>query len=134
MRNKYFLYVALSLLLSSGIAFAQSSGDIRSIFGGLMQSVIVQTTRVQWQKLPSKEIACVNQMPQTDESTMLLVSRHLPCRALPVAEFVNNVLPGNRVKCPGIHVVVGKHKAAKPRIVMAGHPLVSRRINRCARA
>ena len=51
-------------------------------------------------------------------------------RALTVTEFMNDVLPGNGVELPGVHIVIGKDKAAKLGIVMTGHPSVSSGINR----
>jgi hypothetical protein len=61
MRIKIIAYAALNLLLSNGGAFAQNPNDIMNIFGGMMQSAMVQATRAQWNKLPSNEIACVDQ-------------------------------------------------------------------------
>jgi hypothetical protein len=51
-------------------------------------------------------------------------------RALTVTEFMNDILPGNGVELPGVHIVISKDKAAKLGIVMTGHPSVSTGIDR----
>ena len=61
MRKNVVLYALLSLFLSSSFAFAQNANDMLNIFGGLMRSSMTQATRTQWEKLPSNEIACVDQ-------------------------------------------------------------------------
>jgi hypothetical protein len=71
--------------------------------------------------------------PQSEHSGVRLARPLLLPPALPVAEFLNDFLPGHRVKRPGIHVMIGKNKAAKSRIIMAGHPFVFRRIDRLSR-
>ena len=43
---------------------------------------------------------------------------------------MNHVLPGNGVKLPGVHIVIGKDKAPKLGIVMTGHLSVSSGIDR----
>ncbi len=61
MRKNYFLYVALSLFLSGSVVFAQSPGNIIDIFGGFVQAAMAEAARVEWNKLPPKEIACLDQ-------------------------------------------------------------------------
>jgi hypothetical protein len=56
--------VVLSSLLVLQMLFsasAQNARDMIDLFGGMMRSAIAQAVRAEWQKLPSTEVACVDQ-------------------------------------------------------------------------
>lgn len=48
------------LLLIPSIAAAQNANDVISLFRGLAQTAIVQSTLFEWQKLPKDELACID--------------------------------------------------------------------------
>ncbi len=76
MRSKFFLFLIASLCSSCVSASAQNAGDIIDIFGGLVRSAQVQAIRAQWEKLPSKEIACVDQtLRQRGETLQSIILR-----------------------------------------------------------
>jgi hypothetical protein len=50
---------------------------------------------------------------------------------LPIAEFLNYLAPGNRMKLGCIHIVICHQKTAEPRIVRVQHPLSRLRVSAC---
>jgi hypothetical protein len=40
-------------------ASAQNANDIFRLFGGMMQTAIIQATLEQWRKIPERQVACV---------------------------------------------------------------------------
>jgi hypothetical protein len=52
MSKKTALYVLLSLAAGCTSVSAQNAKDIINLFGGFMQSAIMQATQAEWQKLP----------------------------------------------------------------------------------
>ena len=59
---RYFQQLLFSGLLISfpSIAAAQNANDVVSLFRGLAQTAIVQSTRFEWQKLSKDELTCIN--------------------------------------------------------------------------
>ena len=55
------VFVSLSLLVSGGSTSAQNTNDIFRLFGGMMQTAIIQATLDQWRKIPQSEVVCVDQ-------------------------------------------------------------------------
>lgn len=55
------VFVTLGLGVGFTSASAQNADDIFRLFGGMMQTAIVQATLDQWRKLPEGEVACVDQ-------------------------------------------------------------------------
>jgi hypothetical protein len=55
------IYALVTFAGTTTPAVAQTAGDIFNLFGGIVQSAIVQTTLAEWRKLPQNELACVDQ-------------------------------------------------------------------------
>ena len=58
---KTALYISLSLVAGCTSVFAQNANDILNIFGGIMQSAIMQANQAEWKKVPQSETSCVDQ-------------------------------------------------------------------------
>lgn len=88
MRKSHFLYVVISICLSCVSASAQTASDLRNIFGGLVRSAEALAVRARWEKLPPKEIACVDQaLRQRGENLNSIISRGITPDDLSVTEF-----------------------------------------------
>jgi hypothetical protein len=61
MLRKTVLYISLALVAGCNSAFAQNANDIMNMFGGMMQSAIVQATQTEWNKLSQSELLCVDE-------------------------------------------------------------------------
>ena len=55
------IYALVAFACMTTSAVAQTAGDIFNLFGGIVQSAIVQTTLAEWRNLPQNELACVDQ-------------------------------------------------------------------------
>jgi hypothetical protein len=55
------VFISIFLVLLGGTATAQSPNDIINLFGGLVRSGVAAAAQSAWQKVPSAEVACVDQ-------------------------------------------------------------------------
>ncbi len=81
-------YFLLSLLAGCTSAVAQNANDVFRLFGGLMQTAIIQATIDQWRKVPEKEVVCVDQeLLQRGSSLRALISQGISPSAPQVASI-----------------------------------------------
>lgn len=66
-------FAPICLVLIGGTAAAQRPDDIINMFGSLMRSGIAAATQSAWQKIPSEEIACIDQKLRQRGSSINLV-------------------------------------------------------------
>jgi peptidoglycan hydrolase-like protein with peptidoglycan-binding domain len=69
---KTWLAFLISLCLAAGLggAFAQNPNDFIRMFGGFVQSTIIQATQAEWNRLPPNELACIDQALQQQRTTV----------------------------------------------------------------
>jgi len=73
--RRHIFLAALLLLFPNGVA-AQNANDIISLFSGLAQTAIFQTTLFEWKKLPKDELACIDRtLKSRGDSIQGLISR-----------------------------------------------------------
>lgn len=72
---KTALYISLSLAAGCTSVFAQNANDILNIFGGIMQSAIMQANQANWKKVPQSESLCVDQTLRQRGSDLQTVIR-----------------------------------------------------------
>jgi hypothetical protein len=56
-----FVVSALACLLASSEVAAQSAGAVFNMFTDMMRAAIVEHARQEWSKIPTQELACIEQ-------------------------------------------------------------------------
>ena len=116
-----FIRTAILVTLSFGVgvttASAQNANDIFRLFGGMMQTAIIQATVDQWRKLPEGTVVCVDQdLLQRGSSLRALINQGITPSDPRVSGLIsacrNQVAqqptqPTQSAKLPGVYVVDG---------------------------
>ena len=109
----------LVLLVSPQRVSAQNVSDVISLFQGLAQTAIAQSTLIEWQKLPKGELACLDRaLLSQGESVRALVQQGIQptdrrisdLRATCLNKSPERVVSGDR---PSVYVVDGLPLGAK---------------------
>jgi hypothetical protein len=58
------VYCIFQCLLIATDASAQNANNLMNLFGGIVQSAIMQAALAEWQKLPSDELSCIDETLQ----------------------------------------------------------------------
>jgi hypothetical protein len=64
MRRILAVYCTFQCLFIAGEASAQNASNLMNLFGGILQSAIIQATISEWRKIPSDELSCIDETLQ----------------------------------------------------------------------